>query len=339
MRRGWLAAGLFTMTLTTAARDAHAQGGTTVTAASDGEKARAQDLYKSGALSFEFRRYDDALAKFKASYGVVRSPNTHLMVARSLVELGQKVEAFNELVETESEARAAGDRYADAGNKAAELRASLVKDVAVITVQVTGAESAGAAATVLVAGEDWPRQRWNVPRAMQPASLEIIGRYHGAERDKKSVQVEVGTPKTVTVDVGAPVAPPVDPLPSPKKAPVDESEPGGSALLPLAAISAGIGAGGITVFAAFGLMNQSTYDSLVAQCPNGCQGASIQEKVDDGKTQQTIANVGLVVGAVGVAAAATFLILELTSEDEAPASAGVTRLGVGPGGARVEGRF
>ena len=237
MRRGWLAAGLFTMTLTTAARDAHAQGGTTVTAASDGEKARAQDLYKSGALSFEFRRYDDALAKFKASYGVVRSPNTHLMVARSLVELGQKVEAFNELVETESEARAAGDRYADAGNKAAELRASLVKDVAVITVQVTGAESAGAAATVLVAGEDWPRQRWNVPRAMQPASLEIIGRYHGAERDKKSVQVEVGTPKTVTVDVGAPVAPPVDPLPSPKKAPVDESEPGGSALLPLAATS------------------------------------------------------------------------------------------------------
>jgi hypothetical protein len=336
---GMLVAALAVCVASTTTTPVFAQGGAAVTAASEGEKARAQDLYKSGAMSFEFRRYEEALAKFKQSYGVVRSPNTHLMVARSMVELGQKVEAFNELVATEAEARAAGERYADAATKAAELRSTLVRDVAVLTVQVSHAESAGAAATVLVGGEDWPRDRWNVPRAMQPAEVEIVGRYHGAERDKKKVKLALGTPQTVSVDVGAPDAPKEEALPPPKKQRIEEEDEGGSALLPLAAISAGVGAGGLTVFAVFGLMNQSTYDSIETQCADSCTRASIEEKVDDGKTQQTVANIGLVVGAVGVAAAATFLIVELTSDDS-PATAGrVTRFGVGPSSAMVEGRF
>lgn len=341
-RLGMLVVALATAVVSVAP-SAHAQGGASVTSATDGEKARAQDLYKSGAMSFEFKRWDDALAKFKQSYAVVRSPNTHLMVARSMAELGQKTEAFNELVATEAEARAGGERYAEAGNKAAELRASLTREVAVLTVQVTHADSAGAAATVLVGGVDLPRERWNVPRAMAPADVEIVGRYHGAERDKKSVKLVIGTPQTVTVDVGAPDAPKEEPLPPPKRAHVEEPDSGGSALLPLAAISAGVGAGGLTVFAVFGLMNQSTYDSLETQCADGCSGSAVEEKADDGKTQQTVANIGLVVGAVGVAAAATFLILEITSDDEGTASAsaprGVTRLGVGPGGARIAGSF
>ncbi len=337
-RLGMLVVALATAVLSLAPT-AHAQSGASVTTATDGEKARAQDLYKSGAMSFEFKRWDDALAKFKQSYAVVRSPNTHLMVARSMIELGQKTEAFNELVATEAEARAGGERYAEAGNKAAELRANLTREVAVLTVQVTRAESGGAAATVLVGGVDLPREQWNAPRAMAAADVEIVGRYHGAEREKKSVKLVVGAPQTVTIDVGAPDAPKEEPLPPPKHARAEAPESGGSALLPLAAISAGVGAGGLTVFAVFGLMNQSTYDSLETQCQDGCSGSAVEEKAEDGKTQQTVANVGLVVGAVGIAAAATFLIIEVTSDDEATASAGVSRLGVGPAGASVAGTF
>ena len=93
----------FAVTLAAAAMPgvAWAQG-VSVAEATDADKARAQEFYKSGAMSFEFRRWGDALRKFRESYAVVRSPNTHLMIARALAELGQKTEAFNELVASTS---------------------------------------------------------------------------------------------------------------------------------------------------------------------------------------------------------------------------------------------
>ncbi len=334
-----LVAALAAFTISTATTAARAQAGVSVGAANDAEKLKAQELFKGAKMSFDFGRFSDALPKFRASYAIVRSPNTHLSIALCLSELGEKTEAFNEAVGTEAEARAEGERYAETATRAAELRAKLSPEVAVVTVQVSHADTAGAAATVLLGGEDLPRDRWNVPRAMQPGDLEIIGRYHGAEREKKTIHLVVGTPQSVTVDVGAPAAPSGEPLLRPKKTHAEPVEAEGSALLPLAAVAAGVGAGGLTVFAVFGLMNQSTYDALETQCRDRCARADIEEKVADGKTQQTVANIGLVVGGIGVAAAATFLLLEITSDDGPATSNGLTRLELGPTGASVAGRF
>lgn len=310
--------------------------GAAVGAANEGEKARAQDLYKSGAMSFEFRRWEEALGKFRASYAVVRSPNTHLMISRSLIELGQKLEAYNELLVTEAEAKQAGDRYADAARKASDLRATMSGTVAVLTVEVTGGEDP--AVTVMVGGADWPRSRWGQPLAMKAGELEVIGRYHGAERRREKVTLALGANQTVKLDLG--VAPDVASPPpvAPTRPPVEDERKGdGSPLIPLAAISAGIGAGGLAIFTVFGLMNQSTYETLEKRCSNGC-GPSDQDEVDEGKTQQTVANIGLIVGAVGLAAAGTLVIVVLATDDGPPDTASA-RLRVGPSGASFDGTF
>jgi hypothetical protein len=312
-----------------------------VTEASDAEKARAQELYKAGATSYEFRRWDDALRKFRDSYNVVRSPNTHLMIGRVLIELGQKVEAYNELVATEAEARAAGEKYAEAASKASELRATLSREVALIQVEVQTGGADPAPATVLVGGEDHPQVSWGSPLARNAGEVEVIGRWHGAERTRQKVTLAIGATATVKLMVGPDAADPTEapppPLAAPTAPPEDKPDEGGS-MVPLIAVSAAVGAGGFAVFTVFGLMNQSTFDALEQRCAEGCSQADIEDDVDEGKTQQTVANIGLVVGAVGVAAAATFLVLELTNDDGA-ATAGSTRLRVGPGGVSAAGSF
>jgi hypothetical protein len=315
--------------------------GAVVTEASDAEKGRAQELYKAGATSYEFRRWDDALRKFRDSYEVVRSPNTHLMIGRVLIELGQKVDAYNELVATEAEARAAGEKYAEAASKASELRATLARDVALIQVEVQtgGADPAGA--TVLVGGADHPRVAWGAPLARNAGEVEVIGRWHGAERTRQKVSLVTGSTVTVKLLVGPDAADPADapppPLAAPTAPPEDEADEGGS-MVPLIAVSAAVGAGGFAVFTVFGLMNQSTFDGLEQRCSSGCSQAEIQDDVDEGKTQQTVANIGLIAGFVGVAAAATFLVIELTNDD-GTATAGGTRVRVGPGGVSAAGSF
>ena len=60
------------------------------------------------------------------------------------------------------------------------------------------------------------------------------------------------------------------------------------------------------------------------------------DDISSGKTQQTLANVGLIVGAVGVAAGATLIVVGAKSK-RAPAAA--TGLVVGPGYLGVNGTF
>jgi hypothetical protein len=74
-------------------------------------------------------------------------------------------------------------------------------------------------------------------------------------------------------------------------------------------VAGGIGAAGLLTFAIAGIAANSTYNDLDAACRGGPCPASNQSEISRGKTEQTIANVGLVVGGVGLAAGATLFIL------------------------------
>ena len=75
-------------------------------------------------------------------------------------------------------------------------------------------------------------------------------------------------------------------------------------------------------------------------CPADRQ-AETAELQDEGSTQQTLANVGLVVGAVGVAAGVTMLVIGLSDDDDTASAATQpsTSLAVGPGFTGLRGRF
>jgi hypothetical protein len=92
-------------------------------------------------------------------------------------------------------------------------------------------------------------------------------------------------------------------------------------LPPYVAVAGGIGLAGVVVFAVAGAMNRSTYGGLQEGCPASVCAADRQAEIDRGRTEQTVANVGLVVGLVGLGAGATLFVLDHSQRGGASAHA------------------
>jgi hypothetical protein len=100
----------------------------------------------------------------------------------------------------------------------------------------------------------------------------------------------------------------------------------------VAYVAGGIGVVGLATFGIFGLLNSSTYSDLQSSCPNNVCPPGKAEDISNGRTQQTIANVGLIVGAVGLVAGVTLFVLG-TPKKKAPEAAFI----LGPDGFFVRG--
>jgi hypothetical protein len=94
-------------------------------------------------------------------------------------------------------------------------------------------------------------------------------------------------------------------------------------------------------------MASSTYSDLEDQCPDGVCSPDLESDADSGRTYQTVANVSLVFGIVGIAAGAGLIVWDLVdpspsdapaAEDEATASVR-PQLVVGPGAIGLRGSF
>jgi hypothetical protein len=95
-------------------------------------------------------------------------------------------------------------------------------------------------------------------------------------------------------------------------------------------------------------MANSTYSDLEEKCAGPCPADSQDDldQIDSGRTQQTLANVGLVVGIVGIGAGVTLFVLSLGGKSS-EAKTGQAHLApvrkpelvVGPGFTGVRGKF
>ena len=294
--------------------------------------ARAHDLYES-------KKYDDAAAEFAKSYAVVTSPNALLFLARCDRERGKLVTAYVELGRTAAEAKehAAEDpRYAKTAQAATEERDALGQQLGFVTVTVEG----GAAdATVLVGGERFPRGSLGEPVPVMPGNVEVSVESPGRAPVRRSIAVAAGDKKAVTVDAGPAEAPheavPSGAVPLATPAPAESPSSSSSPTRGLAYGAAAVGVAGFATFAVAGLLSNGTYSDLQSKCGGARCPANqgYEDEVSRGSTQQTIANVGLVVGAVGVAAAATLFVISL------PSTSHHTAAFVGPGSVGVKGVF
>ena len=115
---------------------------------------------------------------------------------------------------------------------------------------------------------------------------------------------------------------------------------GGPGLLPVAIAFGGVGVLGMGLFGVAGGLTLAAESELVDKCgENGpCTSAADDELVDSAQTKQTLANVGLIVGAVGLAAGVTFLVIDIAGSGSSDGSA-QTEFVVGPGFAGLQGRF
>jgi hypothetical protein len=315
--------------LSTSAAPARAKG--SHSAESD-QRAGAQKTFEAGSKLFDSRHYEEALAAFRASYQIVASPNSRLMMARCLRELGRNAEAYREYDAVTADAARGGDRYRSSGEAAAEERDELTPKIALLTVHVEGAQPG---TTVKVGDVTLADAEIGVPVALEPAAVVVIAESADGASARSNVTLAAGATSEVALRPTKPVeAKPPPPsivvAPSPVPAP---PPPSTSPLRTWSYVAGGVGAAGFVAFAVFGAMTSSRYSSLQKACPQNHCGPEQQSDIDAGKTYQTIANVGLGVGIAGLATGVTLFVLSSGHKDED------VHLAFGFGNARVSGRF
>jgi hypothetical protein len=311
-------------------------------AATPVQREQAQLRFARGRQYLTWKKYPEALAELDASLEIVASPNTRLLKARCLRDMGKLVAAYVEFGRTIVEAKELArtdTRYAKAGEGATEDRAALEPQIGFVTVTV---EHASPDTKLVIAGEEIRRAAWGEAAPVAPGDATISVETKGSTPVTKTVTLAAGEKKSVTIDAGAGTALPTA-APPPAPVAVEEKthvEPPSdrTSLRPYAYVAGAVGAAGFATFAIFGLMSSSTYSDLQNQCKPTCP-ASKNGDISSGKSQQTIANVGLVVGVVGAAAGVTLFVVSApkknASESEPPKAAAV----VGPGWIGVKGAF
>ena len=305
--------------------------------ASKEDIAKATALFTQGTKLFQTKKFALALDQFRASYDTVASPNSHLYIARCQVEMGDLKEAFRtfQKVIVEAEQRAATEpKYAPTRDSAKGELDELSNKIGVLTITVKDPDPS---ARLEVNGLIVPKEEWGGPVAVDPGKVTITLSVPTKDTFTKSVDVQKGQKQSVDIDPseGKPV---VAPPPAVAPEQVSSSRP---PYLPIAIAAGVVGVAGFTMFGVGGAMSKSTYSGLKDACggEHSCPDNSHADEIKKGKTQQTVANVGLVVGAVGVAASATFFILYGTSgsssakkSDEAPHATVEPDIGLGYAG-------
>lgn len=346
----WLAFALLAVSVASAASASAA--GADPTAATPAQLAQAQKQFAVGRDHIAKKDYDKAIASFRASYDLVASPNTRFSIARALRDMGRYVDAYAEYGKTIAEASALAAkeaRYQQTADAAASERSEIESKIALVTFTIAHP----APDTTLKVGErEVPRSEWSDAVAVAPGSVDAIVTTGGKEAARTSMTLGAGDKKTVALDAALPAPPaavtppapttapepgdsPFDPNKPPPEAPppADASQP--TKLRPYAYVAGGVAAAGFITFAIFGALEKGTFNNLQDQCHGGPCGPAHADDIAAGRTQQTVANIGLVVGAVGLA---TGVVLFVVSRPSKSAAAGAgTAVVVGPSFLGVKG--
>jgi hypothetical protein len=270
-------------------------------ASAEDANEEAKRLYAEGHAQYVAGHCAEAVRLLEQSAKLVKSPNPGLLIARCLRNDGKRVEAATRYEEVEREALAlvhqGEKRYADTAASALKEGAALKAELGTIRanakhakIEIEGRQSDTGELTVL-----------HEPGPVKVVFIDTAGRH------EQTVDAVVGKETPVAFFGEEPsAAPPATPRmaePPPPPPPKPESRVPG--WLPF--VTGGVAIAGFGTFAAFGLASESSYGDLQAcspRCPE-----SERSTADHGRTFQTTANVGLVVGIV--LAAATGVIVAL----------------------------
>jgi hypothetical protein len=273
------------------------------------EEARA--LMVDGNAQLHAGKPAEALEKLERSFALVPSPNTELLVARALRDLGRRVDAARVYAHAEAEARRRalagevkyGQTEAAAHTEGTSVRAQLG------TLRVHVAKQG---VSLLVDGADVPLAgAGDTSLLHEPGRAEVVVR-DGAAEQKQIVTVVAGT--TIQMEFGGNGAPTAATMkePAPVATVPNEASRGSSWAVPAAFIAGGVTLLGAGAFTIFGLRSESTWDDLSSRCGPSFCGPADRAAADSAKTDQSIANVGLVVGSVAAIATVAFVLISLS---------------------------
>ncbi len=303
------------------------------------EVKKATDAFTTGTRLFQAKKYPLALEQFKTSYDTVASPNSLLYIARCENEMGNPKQAFKTFQRVIVEADAKPEKYGQTRDSAKVEIEEVGNKISVLTVNVTNAKES---TRLSVGGVSVPKDDWGKQLPFDPGPVDVLLETDGMPAVSEKLTLGKGERKTLDLAVAEPKVD-VPPPPPPEK----EDGGGVSGLMIGALVLGGVGVAGMVTFGVAGGLSLSTYSEVEDKCsaqPGGrCSSAADLETIDKGEQQQLIANIGLIVGAVGLAGGATLLIVDLASGGSGEASAEVgalpVQVDIGPGYAGVRGNF
>lgn len=327
MRSFFFSSAVLALSMTFGAPRARAAGAP-ITSASAAQKKTASQHFVAGMKASQAGDPTQALSEFQASYDAVASPNSHLMIARTLATLGRLGQAYVAYSQTVDEANAASQtdpKYKRTAKAAESERDQLKSRVAFVSVTVSGATAND---QLVVAGRTVPHSDWAQPIAVTPGSVQIELRSANGPAQTRTLTAAVGTTSNVSLSSG-PAQTPAGTTPLPPSGTKSNTRT-------LAYIAGGVGAAGLVTFTIFGLLDNSKYSDLQSVCRNNVCPANRKSDANTGQTYQTVANVGLGVGIVGLATGA---VLYFVSSRKERASASTPHIDVGLHSVRVTGTF
>lgn len=288
------------------------------------QATEAKAHFAKGKTLFAAKNFADALSEFRASYAIVKSPNSHFLIANCLRDLGRLSEAYVEYDRVVVEAKAAGEDYAGAVDAAAAERDALAPKLVMVNV-TTPADAADA--MLVVGGMEVTSDMKGKPIPAMPGNIEVTLSPAGKAPVTQSVTGAAGETKSVTLEFAA-------------EAPPEDTTGGGKKLTPMrigAIAAAGVGVVGMVIFAVQGSASNTTFDSLKEKCGSSPCPQDLAADVDKGKTQQLTANIGLGLGIVGLGVGATLFALSMKKKPDATQPQ--TTWLIGPGSLGVRGTF
>ena len=271
----------------------------------------AQDLHDKG-------RCDEALPMFRELFSATESPNARLYVARCLRNLGRLPEAYDEMSATLREATTRADseaKYAGTRDAAATELALLERRIGKLIIAVANPPPG-----VEVSLDDTalPASRVGTPVAVRPGLRTVIVTAPGRDPVQREVNLSAGETKTVAValknedEQGG--------LPPPPPAPDEPQRSGGGARI-AGYVVAGLGVAGLGMFGVTGMMANSRFKTLEDECGGvRCTDPRYADTIDQGKTLDLLANIGLIAGASALTIGTAMIIFGGPSDadDSAP---------------------
>jgi hypothetical protein len=329
-----------------------APAGAQTSAGAQGKKAggasapSAKQLYISAQKLFDKGKYAEALVAFRLAHNASDSPNARLMIGHCLVALGRPAEAYEEMAATMREAAKLAEseaRYAPTRDTAATQLALLEPKVGKIVVDVQ--DRAGA--TVTINGAPIDPEKLGLPMAVNPGTAVIAATHADGRTVQREQVVKAGATERVTLTFpeapkaggGAPASQSAKPVVV--KAP-DEGGGGeerGGGVRTAGFVIAGLGVAGMAVFGVTGMMARSRFATLEQECAGErCTDPKYADVIDSGRMLTTVANIGLIAGAAGLAGGGLMILLGGPSENspqKAGGPASGAALAVSPGGAAL----
>lgn len=271
-------------------------------AEAQGPEALAQRRFEEGLAAREEGRHEEALEAFRASNELFGSPNSRLMIARSLRDLGRLAEAWGEYRLAAAQARdrvTTEPRYAATLESATEEGEALVGEIGRLRVTL---EPSPEGATLEVQGRTYPAAALGTDVAVDPGEVTVLARAPGHLDAEASITIAGGGEQRVSLALEtAPVVEPPEPP--------GGSEPSRPPWDVLGLTFGGAAVVGAVLWPVFFALADARYGEAEQLCGMGSCPPSAEPIIDEGQRFEIATNVSWI-GALGFAAlSVTFLLL------------------------------